>query len=46
MKKYTYEELKKWTILDLQLYIQLNISTFINIKKKKDELIRIILAFQ
>lgn len=42
MKK--YEELKKMKKEDLQFYISFNISPFINVKRKKDELIRLICA--
>ncbi len=46
MKKYTYEELKTWTKADLAFWININISPRIDTKKKKEELIQIILTFQ
>ncbi len=44
--KYTFEELKKWTKEELIFWININISPFINTKKRKEELIQIILTFQ
>ena len=46
MKKYTYEELKKWKKEDLSFWIHINISPFINVKRKKEELISLILQLQ
>lgn len=46
MKKYTYEELKKWTKNDLVFWVSLNISPFVAKGKNKEELIRVILTFQ
>ena len=42
----TYEELQKMKKEDLQFYINVNISPFIDTKKKKQELINIIVALQ
>lgn len=40
----TYRQLQKMSKQDLQFYINLNISPFINVKKKKQDLINIIVA--